>query len=685
MESSDSGAPPRECNPPSHHPDKVQGTTATSCRHYSCHNTAQESNCLLTTHNNDDRIMSLSSSNRLKLEQREQCSCCISSQGNIIEKRTSSWIQTLLSAIYVGFSKLLSAIYVVFSSFWSAIYVGFSRLCDVLLKEITTARFMMFWCFTFGNCVSTSRKQKCPPECECNDNLTTIDCSGRDVVAAPRQLPDMTSYFNMSRNNIVTLQQSSFDNLKLLKTLDLSYNQLEDFRIKLSSLTSLQYLDLSNNRLQKIPFIFYKSTKSLSLTQLRLRGNPIKKINFFVDFLVLMELKILDIGQLQQLETIETRISLGLIKLEILQMDKCDRLVTIPDFYFSNLQSLTISSINFKQIPANSFSRLSNLQVIRITDSNINNVDENAFVNNPKLKSIDLSGNNLSSLPRNLLKNNKFITSLLLQDNSWNCDCRLDWLRRKLRDICPTMSTTSISCDVKCSSPKKFSSFYLNSKWNDICKNDGNSSSCCSNDKFVNIGGSVSMFCGKNNNRLKQLNFTTDSPQQQLQNFTTVQVTTATVPTTFTTYNNYVEWKLKNSQQNGKVVNNNSTGGYNRIKITNTGTLRITNVTTADSGRYDCTSNNGNTTVYLTVVKPIIMGTTKPKIIKSSSTKKNVRTTKWPSSSASSAVVTPPSSVDPNIPGPSVSRVTTTSLKTTVTTLSSCYFIYNRSTVVTIN
>ena len=79
---------------------------------------------------------------------------------------------------------------------------------------------------------------------------------------------------------------------------------------------------------------------------------------------------------------LDSNTQLYVFSLQELSMDGCDRLTKVPDFQFTKLRKLTLSSANFKEVPRSSFSRMSNLTEVRITDSKIEKVHPKAFEKN---------------------------------------------------------------------------------------------------------------------------------------------------------------------------------------------------------------------------------------------------------------------------------------------------------------
>ncbi|XP_018410138.1 PREDICTED: immunoglobulin superfamily containing leucine-rich repeat protein 2-like [Nanorana parkeri] len=143
----------------------------------------------------------------------------------------------------------------------------------------------------------------CPETCGCTTSTQpSVDCSYRNLIHVPEDLPfnlkqlslsvnyishlNATSFANilkvtslwLAHNSITTIQLSTFQNLTNLMSLDLSHNQLLDFPWRdLLALEDLELLNLNNNKLATVlPEAFKKSRslRSLQLSNNRLSSLP---------------------------------------------------------------------------------------------------------------------------------------------------------------------------------------------------------------------------------------------------------------------------------------------------------------------------------------------------------------------------------------------------------------------------
>lgn len=94
---------------------------------------------------------------------------------------------------------------------------------------------------------------------------STLDLSGRGLTEIPSYVFSQTNLesLNFSNNRLTNAPQSQIGQLKNLKSLDLSGNDLTGLPAELGQLNKLETLDVSNNRLTGLPM------ELGNLTQLR--------------------------------------------------------------------------------------------------------------------------------------------------------------------------------------------------------------------------------------------------------------------------------------------------------------------------------------------------------------------------------------------------------------------------------
>lgn len=195
------------------------------------------------------------------------------------------------------------------------------------------------------------------------------------------QLPDLSSLSNLefldsSSNRISEIPESIFSILKL-KILDFGFNHnIKTISDKIHQLQDLQSLNLNANEIESLPI---NTSKLTNLSSLNLAGNPLK--NHLEIITKLPKLKSLDISD----NTSE------------------DNQISIPNS-LANLESLNylnMSRCNIVEIP-NSIGELKNLEYLNLENCEIEIVDS-AIGNLVKMVTLNFAGNrNLDSIPETI-------------------------------------------------------------------------------------------------------------------------------------------------------------------------------------------------------------------------------------------------------------------------------------------
>ena len=112
----------------------------------------------------------------------------------------------------------------------------------------------------------------CPSQCECFNNLETVDCSRRGLTLLP-SLSGVTHKLYLENNQLEDIPESSFNSSPKLQVLILEHNRL--FFVTTASFCSLHYLqelDLSSNQLSlfKVYFDYNDESSTFSSTTLPL-------------------------------------------------------------------------------------------------------------------------------------------------------------------------------------------------------------------------------------------------------------------------------------------------------------------------------------------------------------------------------------------------------------------------------
>lgn len=167
---------------------------------------------------------------------------------------------------------------------------------------------------------------------------------------------------------------------------------------------NIQALDLSDNKIQKLPKHVFKEINMINLHLITIKRCGLSEIHedAFEGLTILIELHLSD-NAIQYLHPMTFQ-----------------HLIKIRNIYLQN-NSLEV-------IEQGTFSNLNYLQNVDLSNNKLHTVDENAFRNDSKLQTIVLKNNKLKYMKPLILNRSKpeeKLTSLVLFGNEWKCDCRL--------------------------------------------------------------------------------------------------------------------------------------------------------------------------------------------------------------------------------------------------------------------
>lgn len=245
---------------------------------------------------------------------------------------------------------------------------------------------------------------------------------------------------DLSNNKIKFLGSSDFTGLQQLTFLELSENQISTISPRtFVSLTKLQTLKLNGNRLEDFPKSLQAIGQCKNLRELDLKSNQIKGAldKNTIPALPLeslsLERNILTSVQNGALEGFPYLITLSL---------RHNQIDVLQDHAFSglaSLQNLDLGHNGIVAVSGSSLQHLPKLLVLDMTHNFLRALTSDLIAPLPSLKELRLDGNDISIVAKDVLDGPHEIHSLSLLDNPLACDCTLkpfaEWLAKNSSKI----------------------------------------------------------------------------------------------------------------------------------------------------------------------------------------------------------------------------------------------------------
>jgi hypothetical protein len=178
-------------------------------------------------------------------------------------------------------------------------------------------------------------------------------------------------------------------------------NALGLTQIPLNLSVEIQVLMMNENDIASLNREEFNSLGLINLQKIFLKKSNIKYLHkeTFKNLKILIEL---DLSE-NQIEQLDKQIFSGNDRLRILYLNNNPIKALLPE----------------------QFPLLSHLRTIDLHDCLISSVDSTSFSNVDSLEYLDLKSNKLQFLPHNVFTHMKNLKTLLLDENPWNCDCKL--------------------------------------------------------------------------------------------------------------------------------------------------------------------------------------------------------------------------------------------------------------------
>ncbi|XP_076366730.1 uncharacterized protein LOC143255249 [Tachypleus tridentatus] len=216
-------------------------------------------------------------------------------------------------------------------------------------------------------------------------------------------------HLNLDSNNISTIKIGTFQYLTNLAHLILSNNPLTTLhRLDLFG-TSLQYIDISNIGIQRVPQSLTRFVRDLRLTK-----NNITYIRAGdLDSYHHLRLLVLDDNKIREIEND----ALGRLEYLNRLWLNGNKLSSIPVNLPTCLRALYLEENNLKKISSFSFQGLINLEQLFLQRNQIQQLEECAFYDLFNLKSLDLQANKIQKLATRVFEKLTHLQTLDISQN----------------------------------------------------------------------------------------------------------------------------------------------------------------------------------------------------------------------------------------------------------------------------
>lgn len=258
---------------------------------------------------------------------------------------------------------------------------------------------------------------ECPSPCQCEEDgiFIIVDCSELGLSAVPTNLSPLTTYLDLSMNNISEIQPRTFHRLHLLSELRISGNQLRYISgLALQGLHNLKVLMLQNNQLERLP---QDTPWDLpNLLSLRLDANLLSEVpagafrgvralrHLWLDDNSLTEIPVSALDSLPSLQAMTLALN---------------QITHIPDYAFTNLSALVVLHLHNNQIQSMDERCFEGLQSLETLDLNYNNLQEFpvAIRTLSKLQELGFHNNNIKAIPERAFVGNPQLQTIHFFEN----------------------------------------------------------------------------------------------------------------------------------------------------------------------------------------------------------------------------------------------------------------------------
>ncbi|XP_026188131.1 leucine-rich repeat-containing G-protein coupled receptor 6 isoform X1 [Mastacembelus armatus] len=257
----------------------------------------------------------------------------------------------------------------------------------------------------------------CPSPCQCEEDeiFVMVDCSELGLSSVPANLSPLTTYLDLSMNNISEIHPRAFHGLHLLSELRISGNQLRYISGHvLQGLYNLKVLMLQNNQLERLPDDAPWDLPNL--LSLRLDANLLSEVpagafrgvrslrHLWLDDNSLTEIPVTALDSLPSLQAMTLALN---------------QITHIPDYAFTNLSALVVLHLHNNQIQSMGARCFEGLHSLETLDLNYNYLQEFpvAIRTLSKLQELGFHNNNIKAIPERAFVGNPLLQTIHFYEN----------------------------------------------------------------------------------------------------------------------------------------------------------------------------------------------------------------------------------------------------------------------------